>query len=44
MAKFVFTTLSGAVYSAEADTEYEAKAKILKAHSWIRSWDLQIRK
>ena len=44
MAKFVFTTLSGAVYSAEADTEYEAKVKILRDHPWIRSWDLQIRK
>ena len=42
MVKFVFTTLSGAVYSAEADTKYEAKVKILKTHPWIRSWDLQI--
>lgn len=44
MTKFVFTTLSGAVYSAEADTEYEAKVKILKSCPWLRTWDLQIRK
>ena len=42
MVKYVFTTLSGGVYSAEADNTNEAKAKILKSHTWLRSWDLQL--
>ena len=42
MVKYVFTTLSGGVYSVEADDNHEAKAKILKSHPWLRSWDLQL--
>ena len=42
MAKYVFTTLSGGVYSSEADNKCEAKAKILKLHLWLRSWDLHL--
>ena len=41
MVKYVFTTISGGAYSSEADNKYEAKAKILKSHPWLRSWDLQ---
>ena len=42
MPKYVFETLKGGRYSAEADTAFEAKDKILKSKPWIRSWDLQL--
>lgn len=40
MPKFVFTTIAGARYSAEATSEIEAKKAILKSHPWVRRWDL----